>query len=266
MPRETAPAFQFYPRDFMADANVQAMTMEERGIYLWLLCHCWLEVCLPLDEARLARMCGASPARFSSRLWPALRGCFMQTPDGYRHKRLDAERLKQHEWRQKSTKGGRRSAEARRKGGSTTVSPPLQPNANTAFASASAVRTDTPNGVSVGTAPVNLLTKPLAYRPRIDVAWPGRPPVPSGLHAELVEKLGGDPEQARLRLLAWYPVAAAPYENQPIGDSDYQFWRARFREWQGTTVKTAGPATPPRVSDAEILADIAAQKALRARR
>jgi hypothetical protein len=59
--------------------------------------------------------------------------------------------------------------------------------------------------------------------------------VPGSLHAEFVDKLGGDPEEARAQLHAWYPEAAAPFEGQPIGDDDFAFWRARFREWVGTT-------------------------------
>jgi len=86
--------------------------------------------------------------------------------------------------------------------------------------------------------------KPLAYRPRIDVAWPGRPPVPGSLHAEFRDKLGGDPETADARLNAWYPIAAAPYDGQDIGDDDFRFWRARFREWLGTTVKPVSAQTP----------------------
>lgn len=77
--------------------------------------------------------------------------------------------------------------------------------------------------------------KPLAYKARIDVAWPGRPPVPSSLHAEFIQKLGGDPETARRELFEWYPLAAAPYTDLPIGDDDYAFWRIRFREWVGST-------------------------------
>lgn len=128
------------------------------------------------------------------------------------------------------------------------------------------VAPDGPPAVAVRPAPVKPLTKPLAYKPRIDVAWPGHPPVPSALHAEFVQKLGGDPEDARRKLLAWYPVAALPYEDQPIGDDDWRFWRLRFREWVGTTAKPASATGPPRASDADILADIHAQKALRARR
>lgn len=86
--------------------------------------------------------------------------------------------------------------------------------------------------------------KPLSYRPRIDVAWPGRPPVPGTLHAEFRDKLGGDPDEADARLRAWYPEAAAPYADQPIGDDDFRFWRARFAEWVGTTVRAVPRVTP----------------------
>jgi len=88
------------------------------------------------------------------------------------------------------------------------------------------------------------VSKPLAYKPRIDVAWPGRPPVPGSLHAEFLSKLGGDEEDARSRLEAWYPVAALAWADKPIGDDDFRFWRARFREWQGTTVGVVAAAEP----------------------
>jgi len=94
------------------------------------------------------------------------------------------------------------------------------------------------------TPPQATRPKPLTYRSRIDVAWPGRPPVPGSLHAEFRDKLGGDPETADARLNAWYPIAAAPYDGQDIGDDDFRFWRARFREWLGTTVKPVSAQTP----------------------
>ena len=51
-----APAFQFYPGDFLSDETVAMMTHEERGIYITLLCHCWLEGSIPAEEAKLARL------------------------------------------------------------------------------------------------------------------------------------------------------------------------------------------------------------------
>ena len=68
--------------------------------------------------------------------------------------------------------------------------------------------------------------------------------MPGSLHAEFRDKLGGDPETADARLNAWYPIAAAPYDGQDIGDDDFRFWRARFREWLGTTVKPVSAQTP----------------------
>jgi hypothetical protein len=71
--------------------------------------------------------------------------------------------------------------------------------------------------------------------------------VPGSLHVEFRDKLGGDPTEADAALRAWYPEAAGPYADQPIGDDDFAFWRARFREWVGTTVTRA----PPRVTPAD---------------
>lgn len=94
------------------------------------------------------------------------------------------------------------------------------------------------NGTKTGTSPGVSHTAP-GVPGRKGVAWSGRPPVPGQLHADFVEKLGGDQEEASRRLVAWYPVAAASWADTAIGDDDFTFWRARFREWQGTTV------TPP---------------------
>ena len=37
-----APAFQFYPKDFLTDTNVILMSPAERGMYITLLCLDWL--------------------------------------------------------------------------------------------------------------------------------------------------------------------------------------------------------------------------------
>jgi hypothetical protein len=120
-------------------------------------------------------------------------------------------------------------------GGSPVVHTMYEAQSNPVPVPVPVVPTDPPGGVSSGSA----REKPLGYRPRIDVAWPGRPPVPGGLHAEFRSKLGGDPDAANAELRAWYPVVAAAYEGEPIGDDDWRFWRARFREWVGTTVAPA---------------------------
>jgi hypothetical protein len=91
------------------------------------------------------------------------------------------------------------------------------------------------------TPPLRGRRPPLAMRGRVDVAWPGRPAVPGMLHAELRELLGGPEDDADAKLRAWYPTVAAQWDGKPIGDDAFRFWRARFREWVGTTVTVVAP-------------------------
>lgn len=93
-----APAFQFYPADWLADARVAAMTLEEEGAYIRLICFCWRERSLPPELPELARLLKVSPEKMAD-LWTALEPCFRIGLDGrFEHRRLDAERRKQREF------------------------------------------------------------------------------------------------------------------------------------------------------------------------
>ncbi|MCC6989919.1 MAG: DUF1376 domain-containing protein [Acidobacteria bacterium] len=107
MAKEKAPAFQFYPKDFLSDGRPAAMTAEEVGVYVRLLCFCWLDESVPDDAARCARMTGVTPARMT-KLWPAVRACFSPVDGALRHGRLDAERDKQQAYATKQAENGRR--------------------------------------------------------------------------------------------------------------------------------------------------------------
>lgn len=113
MAAERAPAFQFYPKDFLADANVSAMSLVEVGAYIRLLSLCWLEGSLPTDHARLARMLGVSVGAFR-KLWPAVSLCFREQDGRYIQPRLDRERRKQVEFRGRQSERGKRSGHVRR--------------------------------------------------------------------------------------------------------------------------------------------------------
>lgn len=104
-----APAFQFYPTDFLGDPNVIVMSLAERGAYITLLCVCWQQKSLPSDRGKLARLCGVPPTTFQ-KLWPALEPCFKAAtsqPDRIVHPRLDRERRKQNEYRRRQSDNGR---------------------------------------------------------------------------------------------------------------------------------------------------------------
>jgi uncharacterized protein YdaU (DUF1376 family) len=130
---DRAPAFQFYPKDFLTDEKVVRMSNTEVGIYTRLLCYCWLEGSLPLETDALAHMARMQGKQFT-KLWEnsPLRTCFQVGDDGrLHHKRLDVERDKQEHYRRRQSDKGKASAVARSvqpegNRGSTAVQPRLE--------------------------------------------------------------------------------------------------------------------------------------------
>lgn len=62
------PAFLFYPDDFSSDGKVEAMTTEEVGAYMLLLCKSWRESppgSIPSDDVVLARWARLTADRWS---------------------------------------------------------------------------------------------------------------------------------------------------------------------------------------------------------
>lgn len=117
MAKESSPAFQFYPREFEGDVNVQAMTLEERGAYGKLINICWFELRIPKDIDRLARILNITRRRME-KIWPALEPCFKQDrrkgwEDYLIHPRLEKERRKQRKYRKGQSKRGKAGADSR---------------------------------------------------------------------------------------------------------------------------------------------------------
>lgn len=117
MPKDVKlPYFPLYPNDLTSDGLVEAMTTEEFGAYLLLLCKAWHErpsASIPNDDAILARWTRLSPDRWSECKKRVL-SCFFLRPDG----RLYQKRL-EHEYRKLTTrlreasKAGKLGAERR---------------------------------------------------------------------------------------------------------------------------------------------------------
>lgn len=140
-----SPAFQFYPDDFLGSGKVGTMTTEEVGAFTLLLCLDWNETGFVYDEEELSRWCRLSRSAFR-RAWRRVSRCFKERDGRLFNPRLEVERTKQAEWREKSKKGGVASGKARGKQSRTTdepqfdesdalvqrvVQPPYQPNGNT---------------------------------------------------------------------------------------------------------------------------------------
>ena len=134
--RGKPPSFPFYPDAWLSSKDITLMTPAEEGAYIRLLCIAWLEPdCgLPDDDKILAKLSRLNRSwnRVSGR---KLRNKFRSENGRLYNDRLLEERRKQLEWKEKSSQGGKRSAQAKRTGGSRVVDDCLQPNGNISFSS-----------------------------------------------------------------------------------------------------------------------------------
>lgn len=82
------------------------MTPEQTHVYIWLLCLDWNQGGFAFDAAVLARWCRVTPTIFR-RAWTVVQECFTFREGVWFNERLEKERAKQAEWREKSAKGGK---------------------------------------------------------------------------------------------------------------------------------------------------------------
>lgn len=101
-----APAFQFYAAEYLADMNVQLLTLEQEGAYIRLLAFCWREGRVPNNDLRLAALCKGCKVAILA----AVKALFEPTDDGQFliHKRLEKERAKHDAFRERQTQNGAR--------------------------------------------------------------------------------------------------------------------------------------------------------------
>lgn len=119
------PAFLFYPDDFSSDGKVEAMSTEQVGAYILLLCKSWREKppgSLPSDDSLLAKW-----ARVSSDRWSEIRSGVLApytfgTDSRWHQKRQRAEYDKLMSRRRECSKAGKSSANKRFR---TTVEQPF---------------------------------------------------------------------------------------------------------------------------------------------
>jgi uncharacterized protein YdaU (DUF1376 family) len=88
-----APAFQFYPGDFVS-GSVGMMTPEEVGVYVLLLCLDWNQTGFVYEPAKLARWCRLTPKRFAA-VWENVGPNFEETDGRMFNPRLQQERASQ---------------------------------------------------------------------------------------------------------------------------------------------------------------------------
>lgn len=132
MARDKSPAFQFYPDSWLSSRDVELMGPAGEGAYIRLLCYAWLEEdCgLPTDDEELAQLSRLGSKEWNGKVGQRVKSKFREEGGRLFNDRLLDERKKQTEWSEKSSRGGRRSAERRANQKATVVEPPLQANGN----------------------------------------------------------------------------------------------------------------------------------------
>jgi uncharacterized protein YdaU (DUF1376 family) len=229
MAKEQAPAFQFYPRDFVGSFNVAGMTLEEVGFYTLLLCHAWLEEGLPNDHRRMARALHIPSVKFE-KLWTVVGQQFKAWEDGtLRNSRQERERDNQRRYRdERSVAGKKGNAERWGETRRAITEPSLSDEngiANHRSSSSTASATAT---ASAGR--VSLPAIPIATGPHRNHAFCSIACVPAFLHVEFrnsLNRANEDDADDELRQGYLAHIAAWP-EGRPTGNN-LDFWRAWYR-------------------------------------
>ncbi len=103
--KKRSPAFQFYADDFLA--GTLEMSQSDVGAFIRLLCHQWSRGSIPVETEKQQRLAGGSVS-------VDVLAKFQLCDDGLlRNARLEAEREKQQEYRNKQREKGLKSALAR---------------------------------------------------------------------------------------------------------------------------------------------------------
>lgn len=139
-----SPAFQLYVNDLLGSPKVMRMNTTEVGALMLLLLLEWQEVGFEYDEEDLARWCRLTVPAFK-KAWKLVGKCFEEKHGRFISPRLEQEREKQAAWREKSSKGGKKSAQARTKDASTTAQPPLPRSPNIPLPSSTPLLVTTKN-------------------------------------------------------------------------------------------------------------------------
>lgn len=104
-----SPAFQWYPKDILASARVQEMSLAEEGAYRRLLDFCWINGSIPADAERCARLIGKGATVEIAKICQE-----MFTPDSQDASRMIHDRLEQEREKQAANSLARQKASAAR--------------------------------------------------------------------------------------------------------------------------------------------------------
>lgn len=221
---QKSPAFSFYAKDFLT--GTATMTLAERGAYVTLLAHEWDAGGVPGTASERARVLGCTAAKEKA-IWLKLGSKFVPHEGVYVNVRLEQERHKQTERRQKLAQNGSKGGS--KKAANEKQLPEQQPpqmggqKSSLAFSSSSSG-----SGIDTGSSTSRvrgggLIVGGGEYVRLLEThAYVGaKLRVPKVLHTELMTKSGANADE---ELRAWYARLDEQLEQDGKGTGDVFVW------------------------------------------
>lgn len=239
-PLHRSPAFQFYADDFLA--GTLDLSQEEVGAYVRLLCHQWNRGSIPVETEKQQRLAGGSVSVDVLAKFRLVDGC------GLVNDRLEKERAKQAEFRQKQREKGLLSAEARKKQprfnhGSTAVGDSVQPSGQ-------------PDTQPEGNSPVSSLQSPVSSSLPPDTNTPKAPKgdrfmPPTREQLDLEAAKVGLPANEVDAFVGYYGANGWKVGRNPMKSWSHALagWAARWRERNGHLNNSGGRHGQPSAAD-----------------
>lgn len=236
-----SPAFQFYPKDFMA--GTATMSLQEVGAYMRLLCYAWDTGSIPNEPDERARICVCSKAQ-ERELWKKVGKKFSLQDDALINERMEEERKKQSEYRRRQSDKGKASAAARQQPdgnhGSTTVDVRLQPEGNSSSSSSSSSSIEPVKNTGSSARALSLITpgESVKFERKHGRHLSGFCDwccLPMDLVEDFAKKIpGSDEGLKRAEIKAWAENIRTIWQERVVPDgNDYEFWRNRWTETHG---------------------------------
>lgn len=244
MATETAPAFQFYVKEWRSSRPVMRMTYAQRGMYLEMLIEQWENLSLPDSADEVAEIIGGNVEEWRAN-WPVLRRNFLLNPDTNRitNTRLEKcrkDRRQYEKWSRKNArKGGlARSNSATRKedGTYSPAQSPAHPSSDVQPASSLANQPNPASAsasASASSPAVYVRPQPIVQKRRKDAAWEfGGWYVPQRAHDDL---RGLHPPDFEPALFNFYETTVREWttgsrKGHNPGADMIRFWKARHDE------------------------------------
>lgn len=213
-----SPAFQFYPGDFLSDSKVASMNIAERGLYITLLCHQWIDGPLSSDPDLLARLGHTTREEFD-KVWPMVSRCFQPCAGKcLQNPRLEREREFQAEGRARRLAA---SAVANAAKSGTRMDAESEPNRSRIGSQSSPPLSPTPQ--TPHPTPDSLSPTPDSLRPAVSQGRASRaapPEIPASLDMPLIREA-----------LDAYQVARREQGHRPLGPVGLGRLYAKLEAW-----------------------------------